>query len=824
MTIRDIAISFGFEIDKTSENKANKTIDTLKTAASSALENVGVKFETDKASEQSVLNSVNAIKASTESIQNSIGVGFTPDTASEQNVIDSINRIKSDAEKLADNAASFSVDGASEQTVIEAVNRIKAEAEKLAENVAGFNLDEASESRVSAAIDQLKTQAATLAENVVGYAVDAPSAQASSDSIAGLKEEALPLEANRVGYEVDRASEKGVLSSMKNLKSAATKILKGIGVGVSLVAITRSVVGMAKEFIANNEEIQSAVSGVKDQWNSWKKKIDETYGISKKLTQLIVKGINQGVKVVRRVTDWFVRFSSKVGGVTKMLKLLAISASAIFIALNAGKILSFLKALSAGLGKVSLKMAAMVAVIVIVALLIEDLIKFMQGEDSLIGSLLEKFGIDGEEVRDTIRGILDAVKGLLPSIITLGKQLGGFLLDTLKELLPFLIDIAKTVIPFIIGMLKEVAAFLMDLGKTAIPFLIDVIKTVIGFVMQIVKSVLPVVINLLQKLLPIILQVTKQILPVIINLLGKLLPIAMKIINTVLPIVTSLIEMLVSVVMPIIDLILPLLMTLLEALMPVISFVADLLGNVLGAAFEGLMPIINAVMGIFKGLIDFITGVFTGNWSKAWSGVVDIFKNIFSGIAALFKFPINLIITGINTFLGGLNKLKIPDWVPGVGGKGISIPLIPQLATGSDSAPDTFIAGEQGPELITNAQGSKVFTASETVDIFQKLRDLANFAFTPKQEKAEGEDKPLLSMFSGIAQAIKDIAALGVMPRPETVAAATSPVENKYITQNVEITNQFHGDRAGQQRSAEAMDKAADDATDILARGLAYAR
>jgi phage-related protein len=820
-------ISFGFEIDKASESKVNKTIDALRTSTSSALDAVGIKFETDKASEQDVLNSVNAIKESTESIQNAIGVEFTADTASEQEVVDSINRIKSDAEKLADNAASFSVDGASEQTVIEAINRIKAEAENLAENIAGFDLDEASEGRVSAAIEQLKAQAAGLAENVVGYAVDAPSVQASSDSIAGLREEALPLEANRVGYEVDKASEKGVLSSMKNLKSAATKILKGIGVGVSLVAITRSVVGMAKEFIANNEEIQGAVSSVKDQWNSWKKQIDETYGISKKLTQLIVRGINQAVKVVRRATDGFLQFSSKIGGVTKILKLLAISASAFVTALAVQKIIAIVKVLKSmdkALLQAKLKMLAIAAVIIIVALLIEDLIKFMQGNDSLIGSLLEKFGIDGEEVRDTIRGILDAVKGLLPFILNLGKQLGGFLLDTLKELLPFLIDIAKIWIPYVIGVTKELGSFLTGLGKTVIPFLIDAVKDVIGLAVRIIKDVLPVAIGLLKKLLPVILQVTKQVLPVIIGLIGKLLPMVMKIINTVLPIVTSLIETLVSVVMPIIDLILPILMALLEALMPIITFVAELLGNVLGAAFEGLMPIINAVMGIFKGLIDFIAGVFTGNWSKAWSGIVDIFRNIIGGIAEVFKFPINLIITGINTFLGGLNKLKIPDWVPGVGGKGISIPLIPQLATGSDSAPDTFIAGEQGPELITNAQGSKVFTASETIDIFQKLRDLANFAFTPKQETASNEDKPILSMFGGIAQAIKDIAALGVMPRPETVAAATSTVENKYITQNVEITNQFNGDRAGQQRSAEAMDKAADDATGILARGLVYAR
>ena len=76
--------------------------------------------------------------------------------------------------------------------------------------------------------------------------------------------------------------------------------------------------------------------------------------------------------------------------------------------------------------------------------------------------------------------------------------------------------------------------------------------------------------------------------------------------------------------------------------------------------------------------------------------------------------------------ISGLNKLKIPDWVPGIGGKGINIPLIPQFATGTDSTPDTFIAGEQGAELITNAKNRSVFTAAQTGSIFRNLADTVN--------------------------------------------------------------------------------------------------
>lgn len=89
-----------------------------------------------------------------------------------------------------------------------------------------------------------------------------------------------------------------------------------------------------------------------------------------------------------------------------------------------------------------------------------------------------------------------------------------------------------------------------------------------------------------------------------------------------------------------------------------------------------------------------------------------------NGIKSICTGVINGIVGAVNVVIRGLNSLKVPDWVPGVGGKGINIPEIPQLAKGSKNTPQTFIAGERGPELITNAPGRTVFTAQQTKDIF----------------------------------------------------------------------------------------------------------
>lgn len=112
----------------------------------------------------------------------------------------------------------------------------------------------------------------------------------------------------------------------------------------------------------------------------------------------------------------------------------------------------------------------------------------------------------------------------------------------------------------------------------------------------------------------------------------------------------------------------------------------QIIGIKLGMKLNSLLYTVKSIWGmikdVFNGIITFISGVFTGNWKKAWQGVKDIFSSIISGIANIFKAPINAMIDGINTFIGGLNRIKIPNWVPGVGGKGINISKIPHLAQG----------------------------------------------------------------------------------------------------------------------------------------------
>lgn len=109
---------------------------------------------------------------------------------------------------------------------------------------------------------------------------------------------------------------------------------------------------------------------------------------------------------------------------------------------------------------------------------------------------------------------------------------------------------------------------------------------------------------------------------------------------------------------------------------------------VLAAFFQTVGKLVsdlyNSVKDILKGIVDFVVGVFTGDWTKAWEGVKEIFKGIWNGIIATIEGAINFIIDGINLLISALNTIhfEIPDWVPIIGGKsfGISIPLVSQVA------------------------------------------------------------------------------------------------------------------------------------------------
>lgn len=133
-------------------------------------------------------------------------------------------------------------------------------------------------------------------------------------------------------------------------------------------------------------------------------------------------------------------------------------------------------------------------------------------------------------------------------------------------------------------------------------------------------------------------------------------------------------------------------------------------------AGEGLRAFGDFLGGTFGTLISGIAGGFQLAWtdlknlgSSIWSGIQTLggnigsfFSGVWDGIVSGFKGFVNIFINGINTIIGGFNKLSFtaPDWIPGIGGKtiGFNLPTIPLLANGGIATGPTLAMVGEGRE------------------------------------------------------------------------------------------------------------------------------
>lgn len=275
------------------------------------------------------------------------------------------------------------------------------------------------------------------------------------------------------------------------------------------------------------------------------------------------------------------------------------------------------------------------------------------------------------------------------------KPLANTMFDSLNALMPVVEKAMEALTPVLEDIVELAAPLIEDFFGQLIDFLTPLLPVIVDIGGRLLTTLIPPVMKLFNSIMPIVLQLLEALMPildVIIQLLGPILDLIVAVLQPVLDLISQAIAPLILVLSQLIN-------AVLQPLGPIIEWLSGLFTEVLGNAIAGIRPIIDALITVFSGVIDFVKNVFAGNWQGAWDAVVKIFSGIWDGMVAIFKAPINWIIDGINMFLKGLNKLKIPDWVPGVGGKGINIPLIPRLAAGGFTD-GISIAGEAGTEAV----------------------------------------------------------------------------------------------------------------------------
>lgn len=304
---------------------------------------------------------------------------------------------------------------------------------------------------------------------------------------------------------------------------------------------------------------------------------------------------------------------------------------------------------------------------------------------SILGDHLEDIrGIVGNVFGDAGLAVFDSFMGKLSAV---GDFITGLFADG---------GVANALAP----LRENLVNLFGDKAGAAFDGLTQVLQSVMGVIGQLVSfstgTVKPIIQDIFQfitgTVVPIILQTFTAAAPTIsaiIDNLGTAIMTGMQIIGGA------------------IQAAMPFIQGIINAFMTIGSVVIPAALSAFEAFSQGISAVVTAIQGVFNGIIDFVTGIFTSNWSLAWEGVRTIFINAFNGLAGIVKAPINAVIALINKAISGINglNLDIPDWVPGIGGNkfGISLPEIPMLAKGGFTHGPS-IAGEAGTEAVISFQ------------------------------------------------------------------------------------------------------------------------
>jgi len=162
--------------------------------------------------------------------------------------------------------------------------------------------------------------------------------------------------------------------------------------------------------------ISDALLNIRNRWGYWLDDINSSIGLTSTLAKYMTRAFDTVMKGLNTARDIAVRVTDKFGGMENVIKFIGIAAGIAIAAFQGKKVLSFLKTFTSLLNVANLKILAIVAVILTIALLVEDFINFMQGNNSVIGEALKKMGYDVDEVRDRIITAWNKVKGFLTQV------------------------------------------------------------------------------------------------------------------------------------------------------------------------------------------------------------------------------------------------------------------------------------------------------------------------------------------------------------------------------------------------------------------------
>lgn len=183
------------------------------------------------------------------------------------------------------------------------------------------------------------------------------------------------------------------------------------------------------------------------------------------------------------------------------------------------------------------------------------------------------------------------------------------------------------------------------------------------------------------------------------------------------------------------------------------------LGSILNAFFATVKIIWDGIRTVFEGILDFISGVFTGNWKQAWDGVVQIFRGAFDTVKNIANAAINFILNLINQVITAISNMvsKFNAARSAASSSGSSFSGF--FAKGGTLRSGWGIVGEAGPEIIRMVGGKAVITPLDIPYLAQGAVLPANkpfMAMVGDQKHGTNIEAPLATIQEAVATVMDD--------------------------------------------------------------------
>lgn len=724
MTIRDIGILFGYKVDESSERKVEGSIKSLKSMASKVLGAVGITLSV--AGIKSSIDGCVEVASSIEEMQNKFDVVFG-DMRNEvnkwaQEYSDAIGRNKNDIKTyLAD-----------QQNLLVGFGMTRKAGAEMAEQMTSLALDLAS----------------------FGNMDETASVNAMTKAVMGESEAAKTLGA--------------VLNDSTRAQAMATLGLKGtydkLDQLTKMQVNYQAILQQSPDAIGDCQRSLDSYESTKKRYIAKLKEIKTIVG--QFFLPTYQKILSIGAKGLTMIRDWLQKLTEltdKLGGSQRVLAILTAAFTAMLVAMNLKKIgaaisgfTKLVRAIGLGHGKA----LAFFAVFLLLALVIEDFISFMRGDNSLLGTMLERAGVDCEKLRQNIVGVWTKIKqaigyigeGIRNVVVPIFEGIRTAAVVAFEEIQQAVAKVAPGIAQFF----KELSSGKVDKKKwTDIGESIGRIAVGVVAVIAAVKGI-----SAIFGVITTVISVVKAVISVI-----KLAFVVVKSIITVIKVVGAVISVLASAFGPVI-LAIAAAIAIGVLLWKNLDKIREAAGNLLEGIKTTIGNVRDAIVLGFQAAIDWITSLPIE--ALKWG------SDIIDGI-----------VSGIQSAVG-----RVGEAVKGVADKIKSFLGFSEPEDGPLSDFHTYM-----PDMI----------------------DLMASGITSGKKKVKDALEGMTGEMSVIAKA-------NVVSKATGRGATGGTTGGRTVTQNVNINNQFNGDRAGQQKSSEAMDKAAGDATGEMARALAFAK